>query len=135
MTLKELADELQYIPNEAIAYYDKVKNELVIALDYEDDYFPLIDDMEEKDEMIALPDSFEINDRKMMLRFAQYNSSDELLSTLHGKGLYRRFKEKVSELGLDEEWYKFKDEWYLDVVENWCNRNGLKLDDCNNVLL
>ena len=130
MTLKELAEELQCVPDEAAAYYDTVKKEFVLALNYEDEYFPLIDDMDEKDEMIALPDSFEINDKKMMLRFAQYNSSDELLSTLHGRGLYRRFKDKVYELGLDEEWYKFRDEWYLDVVENWCKRNRLKLDDC-----
>jgi len=130
MTPKELADELQCLPDEAVAYYDTVKKEFVIALNYEDEYFPLIDDMDEKDEMIALPDSFEINDKKMMLRFAQCSSSDELLSTLHGRSLYRRFKDKVYELGLDEEWYKFRDEWYLDAVENWCKRHRLKLDDC-----
>ena len=98
MTPKELADELQCLPDEAVAYYDTVKKEFVIALNYEDEYFPLIDDMDEKDEMIALPDSFEINDRKMMLRFAQYNSSDELLSTLNGKSFTGDLKTKSMNL-------------------------------------
>ena len=54
--------------------------------------------MEEKDEMIALSDSFEINDRRIMLLFAQYNSSDELLSALHGKSFTGDLKRKFMNL-------------------------------------
>ena len=84
------------------------------------------------DEYLALPDRFEIDEYRMMERFAtgieDAREHDVLLVALRGKGAFRRFKDAVHELGLADSWYAFRDHAYNELARSWCEANKIELD-------
>ena len=43
----------------------------------------------------------------------------------YGKGAFRRFKDSVIRLGLDQRWYQWRDEAYKKKAIEWCEENGI----------
>lgn len=79
---------------------------------------------------IPLPDTFEIDEYRMMERFAESipdrKSSNLLLVALRGSGAFRRFKDTLGILDLLEHWYKYRDEAYEEVAIAWCEENNIE---------
>ena len=83
------------------------------------------------DEYIALPSQYEINEYGMMEEFVE-NLPDgrkkiELSDALQGRGAFRRFKDTVYDLELEQKWYKFRDKAYEQVARNWCEENEIEI--------
>lgn len=80
---------------------------------------------------LALPDRFEIDEYRMMERFAlgiaDTGSQDQLVSALQGRGAFRRFKDAVLRLDLAERWYAYRNDAYEGVAWDWCEVNGVEL--------
>ena len=123
--------EIYLISNEAIHiaeddgddYPDWQEGDIKIAKDY----------LENENDYLALPSQHEANEYQMMEYFAA-NIDDEkiagqLLISLQGKGAFRRFKDSVILLGIDKEWYKFRDEKYKQFASEWCEENKIDLID------
>jgi len=49
-----------------------------------------------------------------------------LYSSLKGKGAFRRFKDTANELGILEDWYKYRDEAIKELAIEWCKENNLE---------
>jgi hypothetical protein len=85
------------------------------------------------DEYLALPDRFEIDEYRMMERFArrltEAPARDAALSALRGRGAFRYFKDTVSRLNLAESWYAYRDECYREVARAWCDTQGVEYND------
>lgn len=43
----------------------------------------------------------------------------KLWQALDGKHPFARFKETVELLGIQDQWYAFRDKWYEDIAESW----------------
>jgi len=54
---------------------------------------------------------------------------DTLLDAIRGKGAFRRFKDKVHYLGIEEEWYSFRDGRYKQTAIEWCNNHDVRYID------
>ena len=84
------------------------------------------------DEYLALPDRFEIDEYRIMERFAgeidDPHQRDEALASLRGAKAFRRFKDTVHWLGLSDAWYKFQERAYIEVARTWCEANNIELD-------
>ena len=84
------------------------------------------------DEYLALPDRFEIDEYRMMERFAaeieDAHQSEDLLASLRGAKAFRRFKDTVHQLGLSDAWYAFRERGYTELARTWCEANGIELD-------
>jgi hypothetical protein len=84
------------------------------------------------DEYLPLPDRFEIDEYRMMERFALGVADPavqaELGDVLQGRGAFRRFKDAVRRLGLAEEWYRYRGRGYEDVARAWCEAHGIVVD-------
>ena len=82
---------------------------------------------------LPLPDRFEINEYRMMERFARRQpddrTHDELQRALHGRGAFRHFKDTVHRLGLADAWYAYRDERYREIAREWCAENGVEAVD------
>ena len=80
-------------------------------------------------EYLALPDRFEIDEYRMMERFAlsvvDAADSDRLQRAIRGSGAFRRFKEAVGDLRLAEEWYAYRDSSYEEIAVEWCQANEI----------
>ena len=85
------------------------------------------------DDYLALPDRFEIDEYRMMQRFARGlpddPARDAALASLGGRGAFRYFKDTVHRLGLATLWYAYRDECYREVARAWCETHGIEHDD------
>jgi hypothetical protein len=81
------------------------------------------------EDYVALPDRFEIDEYRMMERFA-YRVTDaaasaQLQRAIQGRGAFRYFKDSVNDLGLAEGWYAYRDRAYEEIAIGWCEANGI----------
>lgn len=82
------------------------------------------------EDYIPLPDRFEIDEYRMMERFA-YGVTDAAASAhlrraIQGRGAFRYFKDSVHELGLAQEWYAYRDRQYEEIAITWCEVNSVE---------
>ena len=87
------------------------------------------DYLQNEQEYIGLPDQFDIHEYSVMERFCldleDREKGMELYHAIKGRGAFRRFKGKIHELGLADEWYKCRDEVITEVAKYWCIENNL----------
>lgn len=80
-------------------------------------------EIQKSDHFVELPGRSEIDEYKMMERFAsQYEdqrTSAELLRSIEGKGAFRRFKNTIDDLGVQNEWYKFRAKEFEAFAAEW----------------
>ena len=85
------------------------------------------------DDSFALPSQYEINEYSMMESFADSIKNEQkqnaLYNSLNGKGAFRKFKDKVYNLSLEDEWFKFRDKKYKEIAIEWCKDNKLDFID------
>lgn len=89
--------------------------------------------LENPDDFLALPSQYDADEYRMMEDFSS-NLADEkmagqLLITLRGQGAFRRFKDSVILLGIEKDWYKFRDERYKQFILDWCEVNEITLEE------
>jgi len=91
----------------------------------QDDIRVAMDIVENEENYVALPSPFYINEYEMMEDFcyqlSDQGQSDTLLDAIRGKGAFRRFKDEVNDLGIEKDWYAFRDERYKEIAIRWCN--------------
>jgi hypothetical protein len=81
------------------------------------------------DDYIELPDDYEIDDYSIMEDFC-YSIEDEELSgeilyAIQKSGAFRRFKEKIYQYGIEDEWYDYRDQRYKEIAIEWCEENNI----------
>ena len=69
----------------------------------------------------------DIDEYGMMADFADRHHPSELHSAISGRGAFRRFKDAVRRMGLEQEWYQFRDAEYKRVAQEWCEDCGIIL--------
>ena len=79
-----------------------------------------------------LPTSFDIRDYDIMEDFVETLSGaahDRLDSAILGRGAFRRFKDTVYDLGIDQQWYDFQAAAYKRKAARWCEENGIEYEE------
>ncbi|PTL37612.1 UPF0158 family protein [Alkalicoccus saliphilus] len=80
----------------------------------------------------ALPDRFEINEYSMMEDFCllqEGENKEKLLYAIRGGGAFRRFKDLVLALGIEQEWYDYRDSRYRQVAIRFCERHNMPYEE------
>lgn len=152
VNIQKIVDELQMRFMDSTVYYNKITGE---TLNVQDDDFRIVEDDDfenniqnypewqrehlkevydllynDVDNYIALPNNFEIKDSDIMEEFIETVSNNnkriQLENCMWQKGMYRKFKDKLIEIGLENEYYKFYDEKLKEIAIEWCNDNKLE---------
>jgi hypothetical protein len=94
-----------------------------------------IDVLEKFKDYKELPTKFEINEYEMMDNFS-YEVKDQrnrevLFDAIRGRGAFRRFKDQVGYMGIEQDWYTFRDERYKEIAIAWCKNHNLKYIEKN----
>ena len=88
---------------------------------------------DEEGKFIALPSRFDIDEYSMMERFSLSVNDDEisdyLYAAIKGRRAFRRFKDEVRRFGLEEDWYKYRDEKFKELAICWCKDNKIEYID------
>lgn len=82
---------------------------------------------------LRFPEKYEIHEYSIMEQYIDWlpcgRAKTELSSAIHGKGVFRRFKDTLRYHGLEQQWYAFKAEALCKVAIHWCEENGLGVEE------
>ena len=112
-------------------------DELAENSDSEIDFFQEVKKIAESDDdYVKLPSSFDIHEYEIMERFclsiANARISNALLDKIRGSGAFRRFKDTIYRYGIENDWFKYKDEAYKEMAISWLESHGFAyVDDMN----
>ncbi len=83
----------------------------------------------DSDDHVQLPSAFDIHEYRIMEDFCDAvedeRMRDKLLSSISGRGAFRRFKEMIYALGMEDDWYRFREEAFEKIAVNWLEKNGI----------
>jgi len=151
VNLKEIIAEVDLLPEESTSYWSKKTGKVVLITDeimeaaeggapleeYPDWMHEPItiagDILKHGADYVALPSKYDINEFRIMESFCSGQKdpkiTETLLQDIKGRGAFRRFRNRMHELGLEREWYKFKEEALKKIAIEWCQENHLKYID------
>lgn len=88
-----------------------------------------IDVVENFEDYIELPTKYEVNEYEIMedfcLTISDQLKQDTLLRAIKGKGAFRRFKDKIIEFEMEDQWYSYRDDRFKKIAIEWCQDNNL----------
>jgi len=131
LSLSEIIDNLEMQSSELKYYFDKLENRFVFTMDGFDDEeenVKLLVAVEDQKRFVPLPSEYEINEYEMMEKFTtlQKEETQNLLwKCLNGKGVFRRFQDKLFEIDLRDDWFSFKKEEFKAIAIDWCEEHEL----------
>ena len=147
VSLKKVVDALDLPNDEWSAYVDVQTGEVVIisgeaadlaeADDLESEDIPewQFEEIEnarkvqDSDRYVSLPDKFDVHEWDIMRKFSELRQDPlqrrELLEAIHGSGAFRFFKSTLHRLGIEKEWYDYRDSTFEEIAKEWLQQNGL----------
>ncbi len=134
--LRELQDALDATNDSTVFVFSKKRERVLLffegslADDIEDN-ITLEDALNAPESYIPLPRENEIHEYQIMENFVNSledkDAACELLHAMQGKGAFRRFKEKVNLLSLEDRWYKHREEAYEKIAVEWYSKYGIEV--------
>ncbi len=88
-----------------------------------------IDVIENPEDYIELPNRYEINEYEMVENFcftiSDQRKQESLFNVIRGKGAFRRFKDKIIDFDIEDQWYTYRDECFKKIAIEWCKENKI----------
>jgi hypothetical protein len=148
--LSEIIDGLEFQSDESASFLNIKTGEVVLMTDYamraaEDDE-PLEDVPDWERELVAiareiiaetgqyiqLPTKYDIDEYSIMENFCmsleKQEIGDILYDLISGSGAFRRFKDAVYKYGVEDEWYKYRDNAIKEIAIEWCRQNNIEFE-------
>ena len=79
-----------------------------------------------------LPTSYDIHEYNIMESFVDTLTGptyEKLAHAIQGRGAFRRFKDTVYDLGIDQQWYDYQADAYKRIAVRWCEANDIEYDE------
>ena len=88
-----------------------------------------IDVVENFENYIELPSKYEVNEYEIMENFcltvSDQRRQESLLRAIKGKGAFGRFKDKIIDFEIENQWYSYRDECFKQIAIEWCQENKI----------
>lgn len=100
-------------------------NDMVMMQEEEEEIYDRLDEHG----FYRLPTSVDIRDYDIMEDFIETLSGkahDMLTSAINRRGAFRRFKDRLYDLGLEKQWYDFRADTYRRKAIKWCEDNNIE---------
>ena len=132
--LQDVIEAIDFAGMEAEYYYDTKIEEILLIFDgmVNGETNPeLIEDIREGfiEDYIPLPNQYDIDEYRIMEAFIYQLPSGEnqdiLDRAIRGRGAFRRFKDKLYDLRLEQQWYKYRDDAYERIAREWCAQHKI----------
>ena len=145
--LSEIIGEMELQHEESSLYLNKKTSEVVRVTDEEMrateeedslEEFPewqreaikvARDVLENSENYVGLPSKYEIHEYRIMENFCNSiedrRISETLWDAIKGRGAFRRFKDSIIRLGVEDRWYKFNEEAFKKIAIEWCEDNNI----------
>ncbi len=146
--LSDIVEQIEFVSDDVVVYLDRRKgtfhlitDDIQIEIDTETPLEELDDWMREDvavgrsveqgddEHLVALPTSYDIHEYEIMEEFCRAQSNHDLSKRLSdaisGRGAFRRFKDLVHQLGVEQESYRFRDREMEKIAIQWCQENNI----------
>lgn len=146
VSLKDVVNALEVVNDDIYAYLNKVTGELLTvttedlsAIEEGDDWSEYPDWQQgaledarqiiESNDFLELPSKFDIHEYAIMEEFCYSleNSRlrDEMSSRIRGSGAFRCFKDGIHYHGIQEDWYRFRQQALEAIAIEWLEDNDI----------
>ena len=128
--LSEIRDSLYDVSMETSCYFNTKTNEILWYWDFNKEESTYTEEDEFNDDIISMFNFYSKNDYDIMQDFIYHISNDslrnELFNATRGKGAFYRFREIIDYRNITNDWYKFQDDEYKKIAEEWCTDNKIE---------
>jgi hypothetical protein len=146
VSLKDVVDAMDLPNNEWTSYLNPKTGEIVTVTDEDRDLaededldemdlpewqresLPKVREALESDDFLPLPNKFEIHEWSIMERFSNGQASaarEELPDAIHGAGAFRSFRNAIRRLGVEEEWFRFRQAAFEETAKDWLQAHNI----------
>lgn len=91
---------------------------------------PKIREALREEHWLPLPTKHDIHEWDIMRQFADEqqdgNVGRELHAAIHGAGAFRRFRQALSRLGIEQQWYRFRNRQFEEMAKEWLAEMGFE---------
>jgi len=146
ISLRDIVEALDLQSDELSSYLDPDSGEIITfneeeagiavrgdwarAPDWMRASLPKIKRALEDDRILALPDRVHIDEWRMMQDFADQQDNCHcraaLSDAVHGSGAFRLFRRTIEQLGIEEQWQRYRDKAIERVARDWLEENRLQ---------
>ena len=149
--IEDIADKMEVTDEEWIVFLNRNTGEIVeIGQEYysiaeglrEDEEIPAhltewekedvqtaIEIVENWEDYLELPNQHDIHEYSIMEDFIESitdnRKSAVLYQAINGKGAFRRFKDKLYDLELEDSWFAYKYAAYCKITVRWCEESEI----------
>jgi len=149
--LDEIIDGLESQSDESSSFLNKKTGEVVLISDEElnaakenepiEDFPDWQQDqvriakeiIAETGDYISLPTKFDIDEYRVMERFClsldDPEMSDLLYGLIKGSGAFRRFKDAIYRYGIEDDWFKYRDNAIKEIAIEWCRESNIEIEN------
>jgi hypothetical protein len=149
--LSDIIEGLESQSDESSSFLDKRNGEVVLMTDYamraaeENEPFEDVPDWEKElvsiakeiladtGDYIQLPTKYDIDEYSIMENFCmsleRKEIGDILYDLISGSGAFRRFKDAAYKYGVEDEWYKYRDNAMKELAIEWCRQNDIEFEE------
>jgi hypothetical protein len=89
--------------------------------------------LDREEDFLSLPKKYDIHEYRIMEDFCHSvrdrQIAEDLCNTIHGKGAFRRFRDAIQRLKMEDEWYKYRDGVIKQITIEWCEANDIRYAD------
>jgi hypothetical protein len=149
--LDDIIEGLESQSDESSSFLDKKTGEVILMTDYamraaeENEPLEDVPDWERELVLIAreiladtgqylqLPTKYDMDEYSIMESFCtsldRREIGDILYDLISGSGAFRRFKDAVYKYGVEEEWFKYRNNAIKEIAIEWCHQNNIEFED------
>ena len=149
--LSEIIEGLEFQSDESSSFLNTKTGEVVLMTDYAmraaEENEPLEDVPDWERDLVAiareiladagdyipLPTKYDIDEYSIMENFCtsldKQEIGDILYDLISGSGAFRRFKDAVYKYGVEDEWYKYRDNAIKEIAIEWCRENNIEFEE------
>jgi len=140
VSLQDIIDAMDFGTDQLHSYLNKETGEIITISDEEinaiqnkDDWnnFPIWQQealasakkVFDSPRFLPLPSKFDIHEYAIIEQFC-YSTDDpkisnELSNLIRGSGAHRRFKDAIHRFGIEDDWYKYRDQALKEIAVEW----------------
>jgi hypothetical protein len=144
--LKDILEGLEFLTDEGCSYLNTATGEVVYITteelraaeeeapledfpDWQHDAIRIAGEILATEHYLQLPDRFEIHEYQIMecfcLSVEDADIRGDLCDAIRGRGVFRRFKDRIQAYGIAEAWYQYRDAALRDIAIAWCEAHAI----------
>jgi len=123
---------VELVSKESLSLIDSEPEEIALLPEWQQEEAELAVRIQTTDRYLALPDRFDVNEWNIMNDFCHQIRREDirngLLRAIQGNHAFRRFKDKIADHNMWEEWNRFRRRAFEEIIRDWCEENGISLN-------